>query len=67
MSFKGWWMVELNSRSSIKKIQGLFNEHKVDESSYWRNLKRYRKAYLDFQYDSPFVTLEDNFHTLDFN
>jgi hypothetical protein len=45
----------------------LFNEHKVDEVNYQRNLKRYWKAYLDFQYDSPFVILEDNFHTLDFN
>jgi hypothetical protein len=32
-----------------------------------KELKRFRKAYPNFQYDSPFVTLKDNFHTLNFN
>jgi hypothetical protein len=45
----------------------LFDEHKVDEANYRRNWKAYQKTYIEFNYDSPFVTHEDNFNTLDFN
>jgi hypothetical protein len=34
-----WW--NLIQDLLYKNIQGLFNEHKVDEVNYQRNLKRY--------------------------
>jgi hypothetical protein len=45
----------------------LFDEHKVDETNYRRKLKAYQETYIEFSYDSPFVTLGDSFNTLDFN
>lgn len=60
-----WW--NLIQDLLQKDIQGLFNEHKAFEVSYRRNLKGYQKAYRNFQYNSPFVTVEDSFDTLDFN
>jgi hypothetical protein len=45
----------------------LFDEHKVDETNYKKRLKAYKEAYPKFKYDSPFVTFENNFNTLDSN
>jgi hypothetical protein len=45
----------------------LFDEHKVDETSYRRRLKAYMEAYPEFKYDSPFVIFEDNFNISNFN
>jgi hypothetical protein len=45
----------------------LFDEHKEDETNSKRRLKAYMEAYQEFKYKSPFVTLEDNFNTSNFN
>jgi hypothetical protein len=45
----------------------LFDENKVDEVSYKRRHKTYKKTYPKFKYDSPFVAFENNFNSLDFN
>jgi len=45
----------------------LFDQHKVDEASSKRRLKAYMEAYIEFKYDSPSTTHEDNFNASYFN
>jgi hypothetical protein len=45
----------------------MFDEHKENEADYKRKLKAYKETYLEFRYDSPSTTLEDNFSTSNFN
>jgi predicted ester cyclase len=45
----------------------LFDEYKVNESNYRRKLQAYRKAYPNFQYESPSMILEDSFDITYYN
>lgn len=56
-------MVEFGSNFFAKNIQGLFDEHKVDKVSYKRKLNVYQDAYPNFLYESPSMTLKENFET----
>jgi hypothetical protein len=40
----------------------LFDEQKANEANSIRRFKTYMEAYLEFKYDSPSVTPQDNFN-----
>ncbi len=60
-----WW----NLSEDMFQIdsQTLFDEHKANEANSRTRLKTYMKTYPEFKHESPSVTPEDNFNTLDFN
>ncbi len=48
-----------------KDVKALFDERKANEVSYKRKFIAYRKAYHEFVYTSPSVTIKDSFVGLD--
>ncbi len=59
-----WW--NLVQDMFLTNLQTLFDGQKANETNSKRRLKAYREAYLEFKYESPSITLEDNFNTLGF-
>jgi hypothetical protein len=48
-----------------KDVKVLFDERKADEASYKRNFNAYIKAYPEFVYTSPSITIKYSFVGLD--
>ncbi len=59
-----WWNLVQDMLQIDLKTQ--FDEHKAYET-YKKKLKAYREAYIEFRYNSPFETHQDNFNISDFN